>query len=267
MMAGRLVLASAILFALLASREGVGAAAVSLRRGGIQPFALGIFAAALPFTLIAWGEKHIDSGVAAIANASMPLFVALIAIRFLHSERSTGVRLVGLLLGFAGVAVLVGVHPSGGWLAVLGTLAVVVASVSYAISSLWGQRLVSDESPLVLSTAAFTGGAVVLLPFGLAELPSSFPSWKAIGCVVALGVFGTAIGQLLFFRLLRTDGASRASLVTYLMPVAALFYGALLLGEPVTVEELIGLVLILGGVALGSGALRLVRRGETATAS
>ena len=77
----------------------------------------------------------------------------------------------------------------------------------------------------MLSTAAFVGGSVVLLPFGLAELPSSFPSWKAIGCVIALGVLGTAIGQLLYFRLLQTDGSSRASLVTYLMPVAALFYG------------------------------------------
>lgn len=267
MMAGRLVLASAILFTLLASREGVRPAVGRLRTAGIQPFALGIFAAALPFTLIAWGEKHIDSGVAAIANASMPIFVVLIAIRFLHSERATGLRLVGILVGLVGVGVLVGVHPTGGWMAVLGTLAVVVASVSYAIASLWGQHLVSDESPLVLSTAAFIGGAIILLPFGLAQLPASFPSWKAIGCVVALGVGGTAIGQLLFFRLLRTDGASRASLVTYLMPVAALFYGALLLSEPVTAEELVGLALILGGVALGSGLLRFARRKEAAPAS
>ena len=98
-------------------------------------------------------------------------------------------------------------------------------------------------------------------------LPSSFPSWKAIGCVVALGVLGTAIGQLLYFRLLRTDGSSRASLVTYLMPVAALFYGTLLLDEPVTAEELVGLVLILGGVALGSGFLRFARRKEAAPVS
>ncbi len=267
MMAGRLVLAATILFVLLAAREGVRPAASRLRAGGIQPFALGIVAAALPFTLIAWGEKHIDSGVAAIANASMPIFIVLIAIRFLHSERATGVRLVGIIVGLVGVGVLVGVHPSGGWMAVAGTLAVVVASVSYATASLWGQHLVADESPLVLSTAAFTGGAIVLLPFGLAELPSSFPSWKAIGCVVALGVLGTAIGQLLYFRLLRTDGSSRASLVTYLMPVAALFYGTLLLDEPVTAEELVGLVLILGGVALGSGFLRLARRKEAAPVS
>ncbi len=118
MMAGRLVLASTILFVLLASREGVRPAVSRLRGAGLQAFALGIVAAALPFTLIAWGEKHIDSGVAAIANASMPIFIVLIAIRFLHSERATGLRLVGILLGLVGVGVLVGVHPSGGWLAV-----------------------------------------------------------------------------------------------------------------------------------------------------
>jgi drug/metabolite transporter (DMT)-like permease len=266
MMASRILLAALILFSVLASRMGVGAAVGELRGLGIRPFLLGIVNAALPFTLIAWGEKHIDSGVAAIGNASMPIFVVLIAIRFLHSERATGARLVGILVGLVGVAVLVGVHPTGGWWAVAGTLAVILATVCYASGSLWAQYLVKGRSPLVLSTATFIGGAIVLMPFGIAERPDSFPSWKVIGCVVALAVLGTAIGQLMYYRLLMTDGSSRASLVTYLMPVAALFYGSLLLGESVTVEELVGLVLILGGVALGSGLVRLARR-EAAPAS
>ncbi len=266
MMASRILLAALILFSVLASRMGVGAAVGELRGLGIRPFLLGIVNAALPFTLIAWGEKHIDSGVAAIGNASMPIFVVLIAIRFLHSERATGARLVGILVGLVGVAVLVGVHPTGGWWAVAGTLAVILASVCYASGSLWAQTLVAGRSPLVLSTATFIGGAIVLMPFGIAERPDSFPSWKVVGSVVALAVLGTAIGQLMYYGLLRTDGSSRASLVTFLMPVAALFYGSLLLGESVTFEELVGLVLILGGVALGSGLVRFARR-EAAPAS
>ena len=260
LMAGRILLGALVLFGVLVAREGTRPAMVHLRRAGAQPFLLGVVNAALPFTLIAWGEKHVDSGVAAIANASMPIFVALLAVRFQRSERSTGLRLVGILVGLVGVAVLAGVHPRGGVWAVAGTLAVVAASISYAIGSMWAQHLVAREEALVLTTATMIGGTLALLPFGLAQLPGSVPGWKVIGSVVALGVAGTAIGQLIYYRMIDSDGSARASLVTYLLPVTALFYGAGLLGEPITVEELVGLVLILGGVALGSGLVRVARR-------
>jgi drug/metabolite transporter (DMT)-like permease len=198
--------------------------------------------------------------LAAIANATMPIFVVLLAIRWQPSERVTGVRLAGFLLGLVGVGVLAGVHPRGGWWGVAGTMAVVVASVAYAVGSLWGQRLVARTGGLALATSSMIGGAIVLLPLGLAQLPSHVPGWKETGSVVALAVLGTALAQILLYRVLRSDGAARVSLVTYLLPVTALFYGMLLLGEPLTVEELIGLVLILGGVAVGSGAVRLPRR-------
>ena len=260
LMAARILLAAVILFGILAARCGTARAARRLRRAGWAPLLLGIVNAALPFTLIAWGEKHVDSGVAAIANASMPIFVALLALRFQRSERSSGLRLFGILLGLVGVAVLAGVHPRGGWWAVVGTLAVILASVLYAVGSLWAQRLVQREEALVLTTATMIGGALALLPLGLAQLPGSVPGWKVIGSVLALGIAGTAIGQLIYYAMLNSAGSARASLVTYLLPVTALFYGAGLLGEPITVEELVGLVLILGGVALGSGLVRLARR-------
>ncbi len=267
LMFGRTALAAALLFAVLASQTGTRRAAAEVRRVGWRGIVLGIVGAALPFTLIAWGETHIDSGVAAIGNASMPIFVALIALRYQHSERSSGLRLVGILVGMAGVAVLAGVHPRGGWWGVAGTLAVVVASIAYAVGSLLGQRLVERTRPLVLTTASMTAAALVLLPFALAQPPDGVPGWKALGSVAALGIAGTAIGQLLYFRMLVTDGSARASLVTYLLPVTALFYGAGLLGEPITVEELVGLVLILAGVALGSGMVRAAsRRREPAPA-
>jgi drug/metabolite transporter (DMT)-like permease len=256
----RLVIAAALVFAVLASQRGLVPAIADMRRLGWQGFGLGVVNGAIPFTLIAWGEKHIDSGVAAIANATVPIFVVLLAVRFQPSERVTGLRLGGFLLGLVGVGVLAGIHPRGGWWGAAGTLAVVVASLAYAIGSIWAQRLVSRTSPLSLATATMIGGAIFLLPFGLVQLPSHVPGWKETGSVVALAVLGTALAQIILYRVLHSDGAARVSLVTYLLPVTALFYGVTLLGEPLTVEELVGMALILGGVAFGSGAVRLPRR-------
>jgi drug/metabolite transporter (DMT)-like permease len=263
----RLVIASSLLLVVLAVQRGWHRTVGEMRALGWEGFGLGVVNGAIPFTLIAWGERHIDSGVAAIANASLPIFVILLAIRFKPSETVRGLRLAGFLLGLVGVGVLAGVHPQGGWWGVAGTLAVVVASVSYAVGSLWGQRLIANTSGLVLSAASMLGGLVVLLPFGLAQLPSAVPGWKEVGSVIALAVIGTALAQIILYRVLRSDGSARVSLVTYLLPVTALFYGVVLLGEPLTWEELAGMALILGGVALGSGAVRLARRQPVAAPS
>src|SRR2546429_4189184 len=135
----RLVIAAALLLIVLVAQRGRRQTVAEMRRLGWEGFALGVVNAAIPFTLIAWGEKHIDSGVAAIANASMPIFVVLLAIRWKPSERVRGLRLAGFLIGLIGVGVLAGVHPKGGWWGVAGTIAVVVASVSYAIGGLCAQ--------------------------------------------------------------------------------------------------------------------------------
>jgi drug/metabolite transporter (DMT)-like permease len=256
----RLLIASVLLLGVLIAQRGLKRAFADMRSLGWQGFGVGVVNGAIPFTLIAWGEKHIDSGVAAIANATVPIFVVLLALRWQPGEAVRGARLGGILLGLVGVGVLAGVHPSGGWWGAAGTLAVVVASLSYAVGGLWGQRVVTDENGFALATAAMLGATVVLIPFGVAQLPAHVPGWKETGSVLALAVLGTAIAQILLFRVLRSDGAARMSLVTYLLPVTALFYGVALLGEPLTVEELLGMVLILGGVALGSGAVRVPRR-------
>jgi drug/metabolite transporter (DMT)-like permease len=263
----RLVIAAAVILAVLALQRGWRTTVDEMRTLGWEGFGLGVVNGAIPFTLIAWGEKHIDSGVAAIANASMPIFVVLLAIRWKPSETVRGLRLVGFLVGLVGVGVLAGVHPEGGWWGAAGTLAVVVASVSYAAGSLWGQRLVARTSGLVLSASSMIGGLVVLLPLGLWQLPAHVPGWKESGSVIALAVIGTAVAQIILYRVLRSDGAARVSLVTYLLPVTALFYGVLLLDEPLTWQELAGMVLILGGVALGSGAVRFPRREPIAAPS
>src|ERR687886_2632493 len=179
----RLVVSAVLLLSVVFAQRG-RAALADMRRLGWEGFALGVVNGAIPFTLIAWGEKHIDSGVAAIANASMPIFVVLLAIRFKPSERVTGLRLGGFLVGLVGVAVLAGVHPEGGWWGVAGTLAVVVASVSYAVGSLWGQRLIAGTSGLVLSASSMLGGLLGLLPLGLSQLPHRGPGWKEGGPVL-----------------------------------------------------------------------------------
>jgi drug/metabolite transporter (DMT)-like permease len=260
MMLARLAIAAALLFPFLVMRSGASTAVADLKAAWRPGLVLGVINGAVPFTLIAWGEKHIDSGVAAIANATVPIFVTLLAIRLRPSERATGGRLVGILVGLVGVVVLAGGQPDTGWWAIAGTTAIVVASFSYAFGQLYGQASVSEVSGPVLATAAMIGGALVLLPFGLATLPKEVPSWQAIASVLALTVLGTAFAQLIFFRLLKLHGASRTSLVTYLMPGMAVIYGALLLDEHITAGVIGGLVLILGGVALGSGGLRLPRR-------
>jgi drug/metabolite transporter (DMT)-like permease len=260
MMFFRLAIAAALLVPFLLAREGVRPGAAKLRGAWRAGLVLGIVNAAFPFTLIAWGEKHIDSGIAAIANATVPLFVVLLAIRFSPSERATGGRLGGIVLGLIGVGVLTGAQAEGGWWAVAGALAVVVASLSYATGSLYGMARTGDTAGPVLATASVVGGALVLLPFAVVQFPAELPGWNALASLAGLAVGGTALAQLVLFRMLRLHGSARTSLVTYLLPPVALLYGAALLDEPVTVSALTGLALILPGVALGSGALRLPRR-------
>jgi drug/metabolite transporter (DMT)-like permease len=252
LMAGRLVVASLVLMSLMAARGIIG----RLRRAGWRAFALGVINSAVPFTLIAWGQQHIDSGVAAIANATVPIWVALLAIWLAQSERASGLRIVGIVLGLVGVAVLAGAQPEVDTWAVVGTLAVVAASISYAIASIFLQRETERLDTITLSTATMLGATVALLPFGLAQAPHDLPGWEAAAAVVALGVAGTGIGILLFMKIISDFGSFRAGLVTYLLPVTALLYGAFLLDEEITAWMVVGLALILAGVALGSGLLR-----------
>jgi drug/metabolite transporter (DMT)-like permease len=267
MMELRLILAALVLVPFVVLRLGRERAVAEMRATGAGAWILGAVNMAIPFTLIAWGEKYIDSGVAAIANASVPIFVAVLAIRYRPSERARGVRLVGVLIGFVGVGVLAGLHPEGGWWAVAGTLAIVLASLSYATANLYTQHRFPLTSPLVITASSCVAAAIVLLPLALFQLPDELPSLKALGSVAALGVGGTAIALLFFYRMLTHYGAARASLVTYLLPPFALFYGVVFLDEVVTLNAALGLVLILAGVALGSGVFRFVRRREPAPAA
>jgi drug/metabolite transporter (DMT)-like permease len=253
MMAIRSLAAGLILLAYLAASYGGRRALDELRRSWRAALVLGTLNAAVPFWLIAWGEKHVDSTVAGIAQSTVPIFTFLLATRFLPHEPVGTVRVAGVALGFVGVAVLAGLDPHGGWWAVAGTLAVVLSSLSYAMSGVYGQLRVRTVPGPVLATGSMLVGGLLLVPLSLFQLPDHVPDAASIASLAALTLLGTAFAQLVLFRMLRLFGSRRLSLVTYLIPGFALFYGAVLLDEPVTPAALIGLVLILAGVALASG--------------
>jgi len=269
MMCLRLILAFAALFPVLAYASGFRGAVSAIRGTGRGGALLGLINMAIPFTLIAWGEKHVDSGVAAIANSTVPIFVALLAIRFRPSERVTGMRLFGVLLGLLGVGVLTGLNPEGGWWAIAGTLAVVVASFSYACANLYAPARFGSTEPIVVAAATTFWGMILLIPLSLFQLPDQMPGWKALASVAALGLIGTAFATLILYRMLNAYGSSRTSLVTYLLPPMALFYGVTILDERIHLNAALGLLLILAGVALGSGVFKVVRgrRDEPAPAT
>jgi drug/metabolite transporter (DMT)-like permease len=260
MMAVRTLVAAACLIGYVVWRLGWTRALAEAAAARRHFLVLGVLNAALPFWLIAWGEQHIDSGLAAVVQASVPIFNALIALRFLPHERLSGTRALGLAVGIVGVAVVTGIHPDGGWMAVAGALAVVASSLAYAGSGVYGQLAVSGTSGPVLAAGSMLVGGIVLLPFALFQLPPQVPSWEATASVLALTLLGTALAQLILYRMLALHGSARLSLVTYLMPGFALVYGALILDEAISAAMLGGLALILGGVALASGAVRLPRR-------
>jgi drug/metabolite transporter (DMT)-like permease len=184
---------------------------------------------------------------------------------FVPSERSTGLRAVGVGLGLVGVGILAGVHPPGGWKDVVGVGAIIVASISYAAANLYAGRRMSVGGP-VLAAASMTVALIVLVPFALASLPGEAPGWKSVLSGVVLGLLGTALAQILSYRMIRNYGSSRSVLVAYMLPAFALFYGTVLLRETITWQKLVGLLLILGGVGLGSGVWQFRRRRAVVTA-
>jgi len=231
-----------------------GTSFAGLRRY-VWPLALlGLVNTAVPFFLIAWGQQYIDSGLASIFNASAPLFTALFALGYDRSQRSTGLRLAGIVVGFAGVVLLVGFELSGGERAVLGGLAVVGASACYGIGGLYAGRRFNGLPFALVAFGALVWSSFFVAPAGIAQ--ASTPGWDAILSVLYLGVAATGIAYLFYFGLIAGAGASKAVLVTYLVPSLALVYGAVFLEEEVTAIAIAGLALVLGGVALGTGAVR-----------
>jgi drug/metabolite transporter (DMT)-like permease len=194
----------------------------------------------------------------------VPIFVALLAIRYRPSERVTGSRALGIVAGLVGVAVLAGVNPEGGWWSVAGTLAVVTAAFFYAVGALYAQTHVESLDIVLLVTGTTLAGSVLLLPLAVAQAPGSVPGWETWVAVGALGIGAMAFGQFVYYVMLGEHGSTKTALVTYLLPGMALVLGIVFLDEPLTIAAVTGLALVLLGVALGSGLLRPARRREPA---
>jgi drug/metabolite transporter (DMT)-like permease len=226
--------------------------------GGHLPWlvAFAIAELAIPFPMIAVGEEHVASSTAAIVIATVPLIIALLSLRLEPSERVTGRRLLGLLVGFAGVAALVGLDVSGDSGELLGIGAVLVAAVGYATGPLILKRHLAGLDPIAMMGACLVIAAVLLTPLAVIDLPASAPTAGAFASVVVLGVFCTALALVLMAILIGEAGPSRASVITYINPVIALALGVVFLAEEPGAGALVGLALILAGSWLATAGPR-----------
>jgi drug/metabolite transporter (DMT)-like permease len=202
---------------------------------------------AAPFVLIAVGEQHVASSLAAILIASMPLMVALLSVRFSPDDRPTGPRLAGLFVGFGGVVALLGVDVAGRPGELLGAVLVLVATLGYATAPIIVDRALADLDPMGPIAASLGLASLVLLPAAVLAPPGGLPPGDALGALAVLGVVCTAMGLVLFFRLVVEAGPSRAAVITYVNPLVALALGVAVLDERVGAMSLVGLLAILGG--------------------
>lgn len=239
----RVVLAAALLVA-VAWRAGTLASV----RGHWRWLAVfAITEVAIPFTLIAAGEQHVASSLAAIVIATAPLFVALLAIRFDASERVNGRRLAGLLIGLAGVVALMGIDVAGSGEELLGALAILVAAFCYAVGPMVLKRHLAELDQRASMGAALAIAAILLTPAVAVDPPSAGLPADAIASLVVLGVLCTAAAFVLYGMLIVEVGAGRALVITYINPIVAVGLGVAILGERPGAGAIAGLLLILAG--------------------
>jgi drug/metabolite transporter (DMT)-like permease len=216
-------------------------------------FVMGVINIAIPFSLITYAEQTVDSSLAAVINGAVPLFVIVIAALFLKGETVTINRVAGLVVGFIGVAVLVGLDVTDlGSTNTLGELALIGATISYAVGNVYNKAHVHGLRPMIpaLFQVFFgllvTGALAFLTEHPLAVIPAP----EAILAVVWLGLLGSGLAYLFYFRILQHWGATRTSMVAYLLPIVGIGLGALVRHEVVTINTVIGTILVISGIAL-----------------
>jgi drug/metabolite transporter (DMT)-like permease len=245
----RTVLAALVLVPLAVYRNAFG----GLRSVAGTVLLLATVQVAGPFLLISFGELEVSSSLTAILLSATPLFTAVLAIWLDHDERSFGWRALGLVAGFVGVALLIGVDLAGSEAAVLGGLAVVLAGLGYALGGFIAKRSSPRIDPIGLAAATMVVAPLLVAPFALAAAPAAMPGLGAVGAMLVLGLAGTGVAFAIFHTLIAEVGPARSSLVTYIAPVFSVFYGVTLLDEPFTVGAMVGLPLIIGGSWLAAG--------------
>jgi drug/metabolite transporter (DMT)-like permease len=232
------------------------------RRPGVWAafFGMGLLNNVIPFCLIVWGQTHIASGLAAILNATTPLFTVVVAHALTADERLSPNRLAGVAVGFVGVTLMIGPDALKGiGTDVLAQLAVLAAALSYAFAGVFGRRFRQmGVPPMATATGQVIASTVMLLPVALiVERPWTLPTPSAAAWAAILGIaaFSTAIGYVLYFRILASAGATNLLLVTFLIPVSAIVLGVLVLGERLGVRHFVGMALIGAGLAAIDGRL------------
>jgi drug/metabolite transporter (DMT)-like permease len=205
-----------------------------------------------PFLLITYGENHVSSSLTAILISSVPIFTALLALRFDHAERSQGWALVGIVIGIVGVALLFGLDLSGSANELTGGAMMLAAALGYAISWMLVKHKMRGAAPEAVAGGTMVVAAVVTLPLLVAAPPSASPAFDAVASLLALGAGGTGIAFVLYYTLIADIGPARASMVGYVAPAFSIVYGVVLLGEHLTVAAVGGLALILAGSWLGA---------------
>lgn len=226
-------------------------------------FIMGLLNNAIPFSLIFWGQQAIGAGLASILNATTPLFTVLVAHVFTADERAGPAKILGVLAGIAGVAVMIGSDVMAGlgdhlW----AECAVLAAALSYGFAGVFGRRF-KARPPLVVASGQLTGSSCwLLLPVLLLDRPwlGTLPSFRAMGAIIALALFSTALAYVIFFRILRRAGSTNLSLVTLLIPMSALLLGVLFLHEVIEPHHLVGMGLIGSGLVILDGRLWRVSR-------
>ncbi len=226
-------------------------------------FVVALLLNSVPATLFAFGETHVSSVVAGIINAVTPLATILATFVAFRSERPTAATVAGILVGFGGILVVVGIWNGAGSSETLGVLACLGAITCYGIGFPYIRRNLAPrgEGPLALATGQITLAALQLLPFALLDRsPVGELTPRVLGGMLALGALGTGIAYVWSFQVIERAGATTASTVTYLTPLVAIAVGALLLGEPLSLNQPLGGLVVLVGVALAQGRLGFAAR-------
>jgi drug/metabolite transporter (DMT)-like permease len=247
---GRTALAALVL--LIALRGAARGALADMRRRPLWAVGLAGVSVTVPFMLITFGEHEVPSGLTAVLISPAALFVALFAPFIDVTERIDRRQTVGLVVGMAGVALVVGVESIHSLGQFLGALAMIGAAACYALGGFVVKRRYGRLTSMQTSFVSLSTTSVLTLPVAAATAPTEAPGLGSVAALVALGAVGTALAFVIFYKLIAEVGAGRASLVSYLAPGVALFYGAVFRDEAITVAAIGGLVLILGGVALAS---------------
>ncbi len=222
---------------------------------------MGLVHNAIPFVLFGWGELYIDSALASILNGTVPLFTIVLAHYFVADDRLTPAKLIGVLIGFGGLLLLMTPTFGDGLQgSTLGLVAVTLACLLYGVAIVYSRNNLRGLPPLVAPAGQMIMATIYLLPLSLlVDRPFSLalPTLPAIGSMLALGVLGTAVAFVVYYRLLETAPASYVSMTTYVIPVFGVILGVLVLNEQLTWHAYAGFALILLGVMIVNGLLRL----------